>query len=140
MKMKKLKQILAISTASTFLLLGSPKAEAFSFKRLLNPFNVGVSSVLHPFHIVYKVNRITGGNPVSFIPGDSLRQGERKWVIDPKTNDWRKYSWENEDQNPPPLIDPVNPGDIIRPPISNPPPPVVVSPPCQRGGQGITPC
>lgn len=138
--MKKLKKILAISIASTFLLFGGGKAEAFSLKRLLNPFNVGVSSILHPFHIVYKVNRMTGGYPVSFIPGDALRHNERRWIIDPKTNDWTKWSWELESNTPPPLYDPISP-DTIRPPITNnPPPPVVVSPPCQRGGQGITPC
>lgn len=141
--MKKFKQILVISIATTFLALGSPNAEAFSFKRILNPFKVGVSSVLHPFHIVYKINRATGGNPVSFIPGDSLVHSERRWVIDPKTNDWRKYSWELDDQTPPPLFTPTVPEipEPVRPPITPVPPPVVdVTPPCKRGGPGITPC
>lgn len=138
-KVRKVKGTLVILTVAAFMLLQPAKAEAFSLKRLLNPFKVGVSSVLHPFHLFYKVNKIVGSNPVKFIPGDSLVPSERRWVKDPSTNNWDKYSWELDDNVPPVQQIPDLPDITPRPPIS-PPAPIVVTPPCQRGGPGITPC
>lgn len=138
-KIRTFKGALATLTAVAFLAFTPAKAEAFSLKRLLNPFKVSVSSVLHPFHIGYLFGKVTGTNPVAFVPGDALLYSERRWVRDPKTNDWTKYSWELEDTvQPAPLF--PNPNDLVRPPSVIPPAPVVVAPPCQRGGAGITPC
>ena len=139
MKIRRLKLSMVAVAAAAFMALTPVHAEAFSLKRLLNPFNVGMASVLNPFHLVYKFNKVTGANPARFIPGDALIPTERRWVKDPSTNNWTKYSWENDDQIPvlPSLPDP---GDFVRPPSPIPPAPVIVAPPCQRGGPGITPC
>ena len=139
LKIRNMKITLAAVIAAGFLAFAPVQAHAFSLKRLLNPFNVGMASVLNPFHLVYKFNQITGANPARFIPGDALIPTERRWVRDPKTNDWTKYSWELEDAVPPAPLYPY-PTDSVRPPVVNPPAPVVVTPPCQRGGPGITPC
>lgn len=138
-KIRNMKITLAAVIAAGFLAFAPVQAHAFSLKRLLNPFNVGMASVLNPFHLVYKFNQVTGSNPARFIPGDALIPTERRWVKDPSTNNWTKYSWENEDQIPV-LPSLPNPGDFVRPPSPIPPAPVIVTPPCQRGGAGITPC
>lgn len=139
---RRIKATLVGLTACAFLVFAPAPAQAFSLKWLLNPFNAGVSSILNPFHPVYKFNQLTGANPIRFIPGDALIPSERRWIRDPKTDDWKKYSWELEDTVPPIQAVPVitNPVDIVRPPITTPPAPVIVTPSCQRGGSGITPC
>lgn len=137
MKVRSIKATLVTLSAVAFLAFAPAHAHAFSLKRLLNPFKVSVSSVLHPFHIGYLFSKITGTNPVALVPGDALLHSERRWVRDPKTNDWAKYSWELEDTVAPA---PLHPSDLVRPPSSIPPGPIVVAPPCQRGGAGITPC
>lgn len=139
MKIRRLKLSLVAVAATAIMAFTPVHAEAFSLKRLLNPFKVGVSSVLHPFHVGYLFGKVTGTNPVRFVPTDSLIPSERRWIKDPVTNDWTKYSWELEDTVQPAPLYP-NPNDLVRPPSVLPPPPTVVTPPCQRGGPGITPC
>lgn len=132
-KMEIMKKKIILATCALALMIPM-SSQAFSLKRFItNPFNVKISSILHPFHLLYKVNTITGAKPISFIPNVSLRQEDTKWKYSYDKHEWEKYSWEI---NPyiPPIID--NPYDPIRPV----PTPVIVTPPCQRGGQGITPC
>lgn len=107
-------------------------AHAFSFK---NIFKRSLSSVLNPFHIVYKLNILIGVKPTTMIPKFAIRDEDRNWQYNYQTNNWDRYTINNTyPPVPPPLYEPDYPA---RP---NPPAPVIVTPPCQRGGPGITPC
>lgn len=132
-----MKKILVASAISIVLVTSPASAHAFSLKKFLaNPFKVSISSVLNPFHIVYKLNKITGQNPTAGIPQYAFTPQNAKFFKE--NGEWR-WSWEEET---PPILYPVNPPDIIPiEPTPRPvPPPVVVTPPCNRGGPGITPC
>lgn len=72
-------------------------------------------------------------NPMSFIPNVSLRQEDTKWKYSYDKREWEKYSWGINPYIPQIIDNPYNPGRPV-------PTPVIVTPPCQRGGQGITPC
>jgi hypothetical protein len=125
------KHIIAIVCAG--FLLCAPSANAFSLGRFItNPFNKHISSILHPFHIIYKLNGFTNSNPITGIPRISLRDDDQRWTYNYKKDDWEKYSWEIHPYVPPILYPPTDP--------RNPPPTSEQNPPCQRGGPGITPC
>jgi hypothetical protein len=132
-----MKKKIIIATCAIALMMPMT-SHAFSLKRFLtNPFNVKISNVFHPFYLLYKANKFTGVKPITFIPLASLRPEDTNWKYDPVKHEWEKYSWETNPYVPPPIYTPDLPEVPIRP---NPPPHVVVAPPCQRGGQGITPC
>lgn len=127
------KQLITIFTSLVLLLPIS--ANAFSLKRFItNPFGVKVSSILHPFYLVYKANKFMGSNPTGNIPNYALRSDDTQWKYNYNKNAWEKYSWELEPITPPAIYNP----DLPNRPIV--PPPIITNPPCQRGGTGITPC
>jgi hypothetical protein len=82
-------------------------------------------------------NKFTGAKPTTVIPLVSLRSEDTKWKYAPVKHEWQNYSVETNPYVQPPIYMPDTPDAPIRP---IPPPPVIVTPPCQRGGQGITPC
>ena len=115
-------------------------AEAFSLRKFIaNPFKASINSVLNPFHIVYKLNKAFGHNPTTGIPQVAFTTANERHFKE--TGQWR-WNWEDRDMaaeaGPPVIPDPLRP--IIRPEPIEPPPDVVVAPPCSRGGKGITPC
>ena len=133
-----MKKILVASAIAILLTTSPASAHAFSLKKFLaNPFKASISSVLNPFHIVYKLNKMTGQKATAGIAQYAFTRENARFFKE--NGEWR-WSWE--DEKVPPILYPVNPPDYI--PVDNSPrpvpPPVVVTPPCQRGGPGITPC
>lgn len=114
-----------ICGVSLCLLMSS--ASAFSFKRfIVNPFNVSINSWLNPSHLAYVSNIKLGKNPSFGIPKNAFTERDRRNI------DFSKWSWEE-----------TNPEHgSMRPiePVYTPPPNVITTPPCNRGGPGITPC
>jgi hypothetical protein len=125
-----------IASAMAAVMLSPVNANAFSFRKFItNPFKVSISSVLNPFHVVYKFNKITGQNPTAGIPAVAFTPANVDYFK--QTKEWR-WSWEEEPiilrpVDPPPYTIPTDPPRPI-------PPEVTVTPPCKRGGPGITPC
>lgn len=102
-------------------------ASAFSFGRFLtNPFNVSITSWLNPSHVMYVANIKSGLRPDFGISKYAFTERDRKNI------DFSRWSWE-EDHPEYGSMRPVEP-------VYTPPPSIVTTPPCNRGGPGITPC
>ena len=134
-----MKKILIAATLAAMLTMPA-QANAFSLRKFIaNPFKASINSILNPFHVVYKLNKAFGHNPTTGIPKIAFTPANEQHFKE--TGQWR-WSWEGRDMaekaGPPVIPDPLRP--IVRPDPIAPPPDVVVTPPCFRGGKGITPC
>lgn len=135
-----IKKFLLIGTITTMMVLPG-QANAFSFKKFIaNPFKASINSVLNPFHVVYKFNTAFGFRHTTGIPREAFtaaneerfrETGQWRWDIKSQNDYWKRPV--QDDFSQPPLV--------VRPdPYEPPPTDVVLQPPCNRGGRGITPC
>lgn len=128
-----MKRILIVGTIAIMMAIPS-QANAFSLKRFLsNPLKVSISSVLNPFHLVYKVNKAFGYSPTTGIPRAAFTDDNEKYFRN--TNQWRWDDQTSENYWKRPIGD-----DFHRIDPMVPPPDVITNPPCNRGGKSITPC
>ena len=129
-----MKRLLVVGAIAVMMTMPS-QANAFSFKKFFsNPFKASISSVLNPFHLVYKVNKAFGYSPTTGIPRDAFTASNEQYFR--TTKQWR---WDEDDKDQywrRPISDDFHP--IRQDPVV--PPDVITNPPCNRGGKGITPC